>query len=135
MTAPPPFTPGVRHWLLGSCGGLLLWASSFVTLYALLSLGCEAGWHARAAWASNHLTLALTLAWAVHLLALGALLAWMVWRWPGRGVLPLLGRTLTIVALLATVWTGWPVLVLPPCAGLAPATSLPAALEAPCSMT
>lgn len=104
------------HWLLGTTAGLLVWASSFVVLYAGLSLGCEAGWHARRLAGANLLTLALALAWAAHLLVLGALWRWLG-RWPQADMLRWLARALTAIALAATVWTGWPLLALPPCAG------------------
>lgn len=104
------------RWMFGATSGLLLWASSFVVLYAGLSLGCEAGWHARTLAGINLLTLALVAGWAAHLLALAAL-----WWWLGRGspdgLQRWLSRVLTGVALAATVWTGWPLLALPPCAG------------------
>ncbi|KQP17880.1 hypothetical protein [Pseudorhodoferax sp. Leaf267] len=135
MTDRTAFEPGVRHWLLGSCGGLLLWASSFVALYALLSLGCQAGWQARPMPLGNGLSVAMATAWLVHLLALAALWTWFARRWPPHGLLPRLARTLTAIALVATVWTGWPVLALPPCAGLATAAPLPPHQEAPCSTT
>jgi hypothetical protein len=107
-----PTTP--TRWLLGSTAALLVWASSFVVLYAGLTLGCEAGWHARHLAGFNLLTGALALAWLAHLLALAAL-----WWWFGRWAEPLrrLARVLTAVAAAATVWTGWPLLALPPCAG------------------
>lgn len=107
-------TPG--RWLLGTTGSLLVWASSFVVLYAGLALGCEAGWQARTVAGASLLTLALALAWLAHLLALGALW-WWFGRWPRAGRLRGLARVLTAIALAATVWTGWPVLALPPCAG------------------
>ncbi|KQP21223.1 hypothetical protein [Pseudorhodoferax sp. Leaf265] len=102
------------RWLLGTTAGLLVWASSFVVLYAGLTLGCEAGWHARRLYGINLLTGALALAWLLHLLALAAL-----WRWfgPWTGALRHMARVLTAVAAAATLWTGWPLLALPPCAG------------------
>lgn len=108
-------TPPAR-WLLGATGGLLLWASSFVVLYALLSLGCEAGWHTRPLAGTNLLTGVLVGAWLVHVLALATLWKWLG-GWPQDGPQPRLARVLAAVALAATVWTGWPVLALPPCAG------------------
>ncbi|MGV3492498.1 MAG: hypothetical protein ACO1OY_01405 [Ramlibacter sp.] len=114
-------TASPAHWLVGTTGGLLVWASSFAVLYACLSLGCDAGWHARTWAGANLLTLALALAWLVHLLALAALWRWFG-RWPAAGTLRRLARTLTAGALLATAWTGWPLLALPPCAGQALAT-------------
>lgn len=120
------------HWLLGTTGSLLVWASSFVVLYAGLALGCEAGWHARTWAGANLLTLALALAWLAHLVVLGAL--WRRFgRWPRAGRLRWLARVLTATALAATVWTGWPLLALPPCAGQASASL---SLEEPaCSKT
>lgn len=120
--------PAPARWLLGATGGLLLWASSFVVLYGGLSLGCEAGWHARTLAGANLLTLALGLAWLAHLLALAALWRWFG-RWPRAGIQPWLARVLTAAALAATVWTGWPVLALPPCAGQL------ALEDTPCSTT
>ncbi|KQP43167.1 hypothetical protein [Pseudorhodoferax sp. Leaf274] len=110
-TAP---APSPVRWLLGTTAGLLVWASSFVVLYAGLTLGCEAGWHARRLAGANLLTVALAMAWLAHLVALAAL-----WRWFGGWTEPLrrLARVLTAVALAATVFTGWPLLALPPCAG------------------
>lgn len=102
------------RWLLGTTAGLWVWASSFVVLYAGLTLGCDAGWHARRLAGLNLLTGALAVAWLVHLLALAAL-----WWWFGQwtGALRHLARVLTAVAAAATFWTGWPLLALPPCAG------------------
>lgn len=123
----PTTTPA--RWLLGSTGALLVWASSFVVLYAALTLGCEAGWHARRLGGVNLLSGALAMAWFAHLLALAAL-----WWWFGRWAEPLrrLARVLTVVAAAATVWTGWPLLALPPCAGQALASTTE---DAPCSRT
>lgn len=101
-----------RQWLFACTAGLLLWASSFVVLYAGLALGCEASWHTRRLAGANLLTLALALAWLAHLLALAVLWWWLRRRTPHR-----LGQALTLVAVAATLWTGWPALALPPCAG------------------
>lgn len=111
-----PHLSAPLRWLLGSCAGLLVWASSFVVLYAGLSLGCEAGWHARTLAGANLLRLTLGIAWTGHLLALGALWWWFT-RWPREGPLRGLARALTVAALAAMVWTGWTLTVLPPCAG------------------
>ncbi len=115
--------------LVQLCGGFVLWSSCFVVLYALLSLGCEAG---GGAW----LRVVLGVAWLLHLAALGALLAWQWARRPGAGRPPLPGLPPSLhrvalaasaAALLGTVWIGWPVLALPPCAG----PELPAARATP----
>lgn len=100
-------------------GGFLLWSSCFVVLYALLSLGCEAGW-------GGWLRPVLAAAWALHLLAIAAVLAlqWKMRAAAGDGE-PLApprslqgpALALTTAALLATAWIGWPVLALPACAG------------------
>lgn len=104
------------RWLVGATAALLVWASSFAVLYGGLALGCEAGWHTGTLAGINRLTLALALVWLAHLLALAGLWHWFG-RWPPAGLQPWLARVLTAVALVATVWTGWPVLALPPCAG------------------
>jgi len=119
-----PAVPSALQWLFGVSGALLLWASCFVWLYAGLSLGCEAGWHALPAPGGNRLTLALAVAWVAHLLALAAWLGWWMRR-SGGGLLPMLARTLSWTALAATLWIGWPVLTLPPCAGLTSAATTP----------
>nr|WP_145546157.1 hypothetical protein [Variovorax boronicumulans] len=118
-----------HRWLWGSTAALLVWASCFVVLYAGLTLGCEAGWHARRLGGVNLLTGALAMAWSAHLLALAAL-----WWWFGHWAEPLrrLARVLTVVAATATVWTGWPLLALPPCAGQALASTTE---DAACSRT
>lgn len=121
--------PTPTRWLLGSTAALLVWASSFVVLYAGLTLGCEAGWHARRFGSINLLTGALAAAWIAHLLALAAL-----WWCFGHWAEPLrrLARVLTVVAAAATVWTGWPLLALPPCAGQSLASTME---DATCSRT
>lgn len=106
-----------RTWLLRLSAGFLLWSSCFVTLYAGLSLGCEAGWQQRSFAGINVLTAALAIAWAVHLGFIAELLR-RQWHW--RLDTALLARVvpvLLLVAFVATVWIGWPVFVLPPCAG------------------
>lgn len=93
-------------------GGFLLWSSCFVVLYALLSLGCEAGW-------TTGLRPSLVAAWGMHLAALALLLAWQ-WKTRKRPGAPpglrAVALAATLAALLGTVWIGWPTLALPPCA-------------------
>ena len=115
-----PTTP--RRWLLAATAALLLWSLCFVVLYGGLSLGCEAGWQSREVLGTNALTLALVLAWAIHLSALVALLAWFV-RQPLAPQVRALAVTLTGIAIVATLWIGWPLLALPPCAGPALVTA------------
>lgn len=120
------------HWLLGSTAGLGLWASSFVWLYGGLALGCTWGWQTQRLAGSNALTLALLGLWLLHLLALALLWRW--WgRWPAGSALRRLARLLTAIALACTVWTGWPTLLLPPCAGQE--LALTTSETAPCSKT
>lgn len=117
--------------LVHLAGGFVLWSSCFVVLYALLSLGCEAG---GGAW----LRPALVAAWGLHLGLLALLLA-LQWAWRPRrsgdapaarfAPPPALHRvalSATVVALIATVWIGWPVLAVPACEGSELRTAAPA---------
>lgn len=107
--------------LLGLAAGFLLWSSAFLVLYGLHALGCAWGWDARAAGPASLLRLALLGAWALHLALVAALvlLARRLARAPGHGDgAALIGRTtvaLSVAALVATVWTGVPVVALPLC--------------------
>jgi transposase InsO family protein len=113
--AAAPASP--RRWLAYLTGGLWIWSVCFVVLYAGLSLGCEARWHQQSLFGASRLVVALALAWALHLVLLAALLLHVL-RWRGRPAwLRGLGSTLTGVAIVATLWIGWPVLALPPCDG------------------
>lgn len=112
-----PTTATPRRWLAYLTAGLWLWCSCFVVLYGGLSLGCEARWHQQSLFGASRLGVALALAWALHLVLLAALLVHVL-RWRGRPAwLRGLGSTLTGIAVVATLWTGWPVLALPPCDG------------------
>lgn len=93
-------------------GGFLLWSSCFVALYALLSLGCEAGW-------GGLLRAVLLATWAAHLAAIAALGAfqWRALRRDRASLLRVLALAASVAALFATAWIGWPVLALPPCIG------------------
>src|SRR5690606_38109885 len=95
--------------------GLLIWASSFVVLYAALSLGCIYGWSATA------IRSGLALLWLAHLLALAALVAW---SWRGmrsatharqHGFAWYATVLVALVGLAGTGWTGLPLLVVTPC--------------------
>ncbi len=106
--------------LLRTCAGLGIWASCFVLLYAGLSLGCAsflAGLHVLGIPILNVL---LTLLWLAHVLWAGVLLrdAWRH-RHAHSDVSRLFAARLTwmlgIVGLLATVVTGFPVLMLQAC--------------------
>ncbi|MBP7568207.1 MAG: hypothetical protein KA795_19590 [Burkholderiaceae bacterium] len=115
IAATAPASPG--RWLFVITAGLWIWSCCFIVLYAGLSLGCEAGWHQVALLGMSRLTVALALAWALHLVLLAALLMHVL-RWRGRPAwLRGLGSMLTGIAIVATLWIGWPVLALPPCDG------------------
>lgn len=107
--------------LLGLVAGFLVWSSAFLVLYGLHALGCAWGWDARPAGPASLLRLVLLAAWALHvaLVAALALLARRLARAPGEpGGAPLVGRAtlaLSLAALVATVWTGIPVLAYPLC--------------------
>ena len=116
MTVDAAHDTSPRRWLLGATAGLLLWSLCFVVLYGGLSLGCAAGWQSREWLGTNALTLALGMAWLVHLALLALLLAWFV-RQPLAPPVRALAITLTGIAIVATLWIGWPLLALPPCAG------------------
>ncbi|MGJ3263044.1 MAG: hypothetical protein ACFE0R_07400 [Salinarimonas sp.] len=108
--------------LIGLVAGFLLWSSAFLVLYGLHALGCAWGWEARVVGPTSWLRLALVVAWAVHVALLAALLA-LAWR--GRPARDALERTpaliagttvaLTLAALVATLWTGLPVVTYPLC--------------------
>lgn len=97
--------------------GLIVWASSFVVLYAGLSLGCQYGW------SQGLIRTTLLALWIAHL----AVLAWMTLRAvaacrrhrAGDAAYAFAWRataTVNVFALAGTVWTGLPVLAVTPCA-------------------
>ena len=109
------------------CGGLIVWASCFAMLYGAQAGGCSAGLDEARVLGVNGVTAALIAIWAAHL-------AWLAARLlrERRGKAPLpdgeletapedaafftgVGQVLSWVALLATVWTGFAVVLLPPC--------------------
>ena len=103
--------------------GYLVWSSCFVLLYALLSVGCELRLQLQpVAGGVNALSLVLGLVWALHLLALAWLIqdAWRAGRDAAREAhagrfLRRVTVMLHLTALAATLWVGFPLLVLPPC--------------------
>jgi hypothetical protein len=110
--------------LIGAAFGWIVWSFAFVLLYAVLSLGCMFGWHGGSVGGSNLLTPLLAAIWVGHLAVLGALLAF-TWRARpsadehGTGTHRLLSfatRVGYVSALMATVWLGFPILLLAPCA-------------------
>jgi hypothetical protein len=109
------------------CGGLIIWASCFAMLYGAQAGGCSAGLDEKRVWGVNGVTAALIAIWAAHLVWLAGRL---IRERQGKAPLPEgeletapedaafltgLGQTLTGVALLATVWTGLAIMLVPPC--------------------
>ncbi len=62
--------------LLMLVAGLVIWSSAFVSLYALLSIGCAFGWEAQAFGPMSALRAALLALWLAHLAALALLVGW-----------------------------------------------------------
>ena len=100
-------------WL---CGGLLLWCSAFVWLYAALSIGCAAS-------LNRGLTATLLTIWLLHL-ALGIALHGLSWRRAkalpadavaSRRFLASASVWLMAVGWIGTLFLGWPILLLDPC--------------------
>lgn len=65
--------------LLALAAGFLLWHLALVLLYALFSIGCEAGWHRVQAGPLDLQRLVLLAVWLVHLAAI-ALFLRLAWR-------------------------------------------------------
>jgi hypothetical protein len=102
----------------------LIWSSAFVTLYGLLSLGCMYGWTVTRIGPFTLLTVVLIAVWLAHVAAL-AVLGWHAWRAdtgkddadPGnRRLLGFATRAGYLAALVGTVWIGFPILMIHPCA-------------------
>ena len=111
--APPSASPRRQLWDVVTA--LLLWSLCFSLLYAGLSLGCESGWHTVPLFGSNALTLTLAATWMLHLLLIGG---WMAHLWRGREhPARHIALSCAAIAWFATLWIGWPVIALPPCAG------------------
>lgn len=107
--------------MVGLIAGYLVWSLCFVVLYSLLSVGCEAGWHHSSLLGINLLSWLLLLAWLLHVAAAG----WLVWRVRNSDPAQLdrtgrfMRRTTLLLhatAFIGTIWIGFPVLGLPPCA-------------------
>ncbi|MEI2416834.1 hypothetical protein V8Z80_11685 [Orrella sp. JC864] len=111
------------HALLMSNLGLIVWALGFVVLYAGLSLGCRLP-IAHASWLGlPALSVVLTALWLAHAAWLAWLIAraWRRWQAQRKGQADArFASRLTLLlhgsALLALIWTGFPVMVLPACA-------------------
>ncbi|WP_186396700.1 hypothetical protein [Stappia sp. TSB10GB4] len=102
--------------LLGA--GFTIWASAFVALYAMLSVGCRFGWHEVALERAGGLSLQrlqLVAIFLVHLAA-GAALVALLRRWRGQGFLYPLAYVAAIAALSASVFSFGAVFFLSTCA-------------------
>lgn len=107
--------------LLGLVAGYLVWSSAFLVLYGMHALGCAWDWEAVSAGPTSLLRLTLVVAWVAHVALAGGLTLFS-WR-IGRGVegnegAGLVARTTLILsasALVATLWTGIPVVAYPLC--------------------
>lgn len=101
--------------------GLIIWSICFVVLYAALSLGCAVGLHGWNLFGARGLNLILACLWLVHfgLLASAFFLLWRTRRQAETATERFLVRLtcmLIIVGTVGTLWVGFPVLLLPPCA-------------------
>ncbi len=100
-------------WL---CGGLLLWSSAFLWLYAGLSIGCAVSWQ-------RELTWGLMSIWLLHLIV-GIALHGLSWRRalalsadasPTRRFLAWSSVWLMAMGWFGILFIGWPLLLLEPC--------------------
>lgn len=95
--------------LLRAVAGLIVWALAFSAIYGLQGLVCGLRWQAVALGPLSLGRALLILLW----LAFVALLSWMNWRfWPRRkdsGLLSRLAAATALIGLVATAYTGLPV--------------------------
>jgi hypothetical protein len=110
--------------LFGAAFGWIVWSSAFVTLYGLLSIGCVYGWNDARFGPVNLLSAMLALLWLAHL----ALLLWLAIdafrtrpgegedRSGARSLLGFASRVGYVAAFVGTLWLGFPILLLQPCA-------------------
>ncbi len=101
--------------------GLIIWSICFVVLYAALSLGCAAGLHEWSLFGVRALNVILGCLWLVHFGLLGSafLVLWRTQRQAQAASERFLVRLtcmLIVVGSAATLWVGFPVLLLPACA-------------------
>ncbi|MBB3952488.1 hypothetical protein [Aureimonas jatrophae] len=106
--------------LLLLCAGLTVWASAFLSLYALLSLGCAYGWEDRVLGPISLQRAALVTNWSLHLALNAALVIWARRRARQRegdpeAFLAKVSVVANIVALLATFVNFSPLLPLSTC--------------------
>ncbi len=102
------------------CAGLTVWASAFVSLYVLLSIGCAYGWEDRVLGPISLQRAALVTNWSLHLALNAALVIWARRRARQRegdpeAFLAKVSVVANIVALLATFVNFSPLLPLSTC--------------------
>ena len=100
--------------------GFVLWSTAFVALYGLHALGCAWNWGENGGSWTNALRMALTGVWGVHLALIGLLIPYLRRRRSHASkeraaTLHTVALALTVAALIATIWIGIPVLMLPIC--------------------
>ena len=100
--------------MLAAIGPMITWAVYFAVVYAMQGVGCDQAWNRNLLLGTNALTLVLV---ALTIAALAAI-AWQGARaWPHRANFH--GRValaLAVFAVLATAFTGIPIVMLEPCA-------------------
>ena len=107
--------------LLGLVGGLLLWSSAFVALYALHAVGCAVTWAEVGVGPVSLSQVVLIAVWLAHLALLILLLlrcrTWLRDSMPGSGdrFVARSSIALTVVAIIATGYTGLPIMLLRHC--------------------
>jgi hypothetical protein len=108
--------------LLLLCAGLVIWSSAFVSLYAVLSIGCAFGWEAVALGPLSLQRAALIGIWLLHLAVIVGLGAWVRARRRRLTGEDGLGRFFagtalwaTLVAVAVTLVTYAPILGLSAC--------------------
>ena len=101
-------------FLLRIGAGLLLWAVSFSTLYALQGISCALGWDMIALPAGSLSRWLLTIVWLIFL----ALSGWLIRRAMGvqKGLERKLALSSAIIGFAAILITGSPVLLTSTCA-------------------
>lgn len=104
-------------WLVA---GFTLWAAGFSALYALHAVGCRAGWDETMLGGLSAHRIGLLVTYLAHA-GLGAALWFPLtriathWDGPSAGTLRRAAILVTIAAVIATLWTGAPVLFLQAC--------------------
>ncbi|HEX5998746.1 MAG TPA: hypothetical protein VFZ16_05015 [Hyphomicrobiaceae bacterium] len=102
--------------------GFMIWASALITLYAFLSMGCLLGWQGVRFGPLSLQRLLLLLIWTAHAVAIIAVLLARRHYAPqdlqpeeSRLFIAEATSASTAAALVATLWTGAPILHASPC--------------------